>query len=67
MVAVEGFMASMSWQGRRPVVVERLTAVYATGVRLTQQAMQALEAQFTRLVGLGKWFVQIPPLGAVMG
>lgn len=64
--AVEGFMATMSWHGRPPVVVERLEQVYTTGVRLTRQAMQVVDAQLKRLAGLTKWFVEIPPL-AVLG
>jgi hypothetical protein len=38
-----------------------VTATYTTGVRLTKDAMEALEAQVMRLAGLEKWFVDILP------
>jgi len=42
-------------------VVELVTTVYKTGVRLTQAAMAAIEAQIARLPGLDKWFVDSMP------
>ncbi len=54
------FTASMTWHGIHPVV-ELVTAVYATGVTLTKEAMDVIEAQITRLPGLDKWFVDITP------
>ncbi len=42
-------------------VVKFVDRVYQTGVRLSQQAMTALEARLERLPGLGKWFVHIAP------
>jgi Rhodopirellula transposase DDE domain len=57
--AVERFMASMRWKGRHPQVT-KLTQVYRTGVRLSRQAMQAVERHLQRLPGLSKWFVDIP-------
>ena len=57
--AVMGFMASMTWKGRRPQVA-LLTQVYQTGVRLSRQAMDAIEKQVQRLPSLRKWFVEIP-------
>lgn len=58
--AVLRFAATMTYHHVTPIVqcVER---VYHTGVRLSQQAMKALETRFQRLPGLGKWFVQIAP------
>ena len=44
--------------------VEVVTTVYATGVRLTKAAMDAIEAQVARLPGLDKWFVDIAPAAA---
>ncbi len=52
------FAASMTWKGQHPVV-EVVTTAYATGVKLTKQAMQQVEAQLERLAGLDKWFVDI--------
>ena len=57
--AVVRFSQTMTWKGKRPVV-ELITKTYDPGVKLTQQAMQALEAQVERLPGLDKWFVHIP-------
>jgi transposase len=56
--AVLRFAETMTWQGRRPVV-ELVTAGYRRGVRLTNEAMAAVEAQITRLPGLERWFVDI--------
>ena len=50
--------SSMTWKGAHPVV-ELVTTVYQTGVKLTKQAMNALETQFERLPHLDKWFVDI--------
>lgn len=61
--AVIQFAATMTWNGQAPVV-ELVTTTYQTGVKLTKAAMQLVEAQITRLPGLGKWFVDIVP-GAV--
>jgi transposase len=38
-----------------------LTTTYASGVKLTKDAMQLLEAQIQRHPELGKWFVDIVP------
>ncbi len=56
---MERWMASMTWKGREPVV-QRITQLYQKGVRLTKQAMQAVEAQIERHATLGKWAVDIP-------
>jgi len=53
------FAKTMTWKGKHPVV-ELLTQIYETGVKLTTKEMQALEAQIERLPGLEKWFVSIP-------
>jgi transposase len=58
--AVIQFARTMTWKGNHPVV-ELVTTTYATGVRLTKDAMAALESQITRLPGLEKWFVDIVP------
>jgi len=58
--AVIQFARTMTWQGKHPSV-ELVTTTYATGVKLTKAAMQAIEAQIERLPHLGKWFVDIMP------
>jgi hypothetical protein len=63
--AVIQFATTMSWKGIHPVV-ELITTSYKTGVRLTKAAMQALEAQLTRQLGLEKWFVDICPNAATV-
>jgi transposase len=52
------FAASMTWKGHQPVV-EVVTTCYETGVKLTKQAMQQVEARLERLADLDKWFVDI--------
>jgi hypothetical protein len=47
------FTASMTWKGTHPVV-ELVTTIYQTGVRLSQDAMARIEAQIERLDGLDK-------------
>jgi len=50
----------MTWKGMHPIVA-LVTTTYQTGVTLTKEAMEAVEAQVTRLPGLEKWFVDIVP------
>jgi Rhodopirellula transposase DDE domain len=57
---VLNYAQSMVWKGVHPVV-ELITTPYHKGVKLTAEAMQALEARFKRLSGLDKWFVDILP------
>jgi transposase len=54
------FAATMTWKGVHPLV-DLVTATYTTGVKLTQEAMAALETQVARTPSLGKWFVDIVP------
>lgn len=56
------FASSMTWKGHHPVV-ELVTTTYRTGVKLTKDAMDVVEAQIQRLPHLEKWFVDIscPP------
>jgi Rhodopirellula transposase DDE domain len=54
------FAGTMTWNGVRPIV-ELVTTTYQTGVKLSQDAMDAVEAQLTRASSLGKWFVDIVP------
>jgi hypothetical protein len=61
--AVLEFAASMTWKGTHPVV-ELVTTTYRTGVKLTKDAMELIEAQITRFPDLGKWFVDIVPTSA---
>jgi transposase len=51
---------TMTWNGKHPIV-ELVTTTYQTGVSLTQEAMEMVEAQIERLPALGKWFVDIVP------
>jgi hypothetical protein len=58
--AVLKFTASMTWNGIHPVVA-LVTTTYTTGIRLSREAMNAIEAHITRLPGLDKWFIDITP------
>ncbi len=40
-------------------MVELVTSIYQTGVKLTKEAMDVLETHLQRLPSLGKWFVDI--------
>ena len=66
---VLNFAQTMTWKGIHPAV-QLVNQGYPTGVKLTQKAMAALEAQLHRLtevewqgewVNLGHWFVDIMP------
>ena len=54
------FIKTMTWKGVQPLV-ERVTATYPTGVKLSKDDMQDIETQIVRLPDLGKWFVTISP------
>ncbi len=56
--AVIQYASTMTWKGKYPVV-ELVTSVYQTGVKLTKVAMDAVETQLQRLPTLEKWFVDI--------
>ena len=56
--AVLEFAASMTWKGQHPAV-ELVTTTYQTGIKLTKDAMDQVEAHLERLPGLEKWFVDI--------
>jgi Rhodopirellula transposase DDE domain len=56
---VLNFASSLEFRGNRPVV-QLISKIYKTGVKLTQTEMTELEQQFQRLPGLEKWFVEIP-------
>ncbi len=56
--AVLNFAAHMTYNGHHPLV-ELVTTLYHTGVKLTQRAMRAIEAQLKRLPLLEKWCVTI--------
>jgi len=58
--AVLQFAATMTWKGVHPIVA-LVTTTYQTGVTLTKEAMEAVEAKIERLPHLGKWFVDIVP------
>lgn len=61
--AVLNFARSLEFRGKRPIV-QLVTQVYPTGVKLSPLEMAALEQQFHRLPGLEKWFVEIPASSA---
>jgi transposase len=54
------FAATMTWKGTQPIVA-LVTTAYQTGVKLTKEAMEAVEAQIKRVPHLEKWFVDIVP------
>jgi Rhodopirellula transposase DDE domain len=54
------FAATMTWKGVQPIV-ELVTTTYHTGVKLTPEAMAAIEALLNRNPFLGKWFIDIVP------
>jgi Rhodopirellula transposase DDE domain len=56
--AVVQYASTMTWKGTHPVVA-LVTSIYHTGVKLTKEAMDAVETQLQRLPSLGKWFVDI--------
>ena len=56
--AVLNYTASMTWNGIHPVV-DVVTTIYQTGVRLSQAAMAAIEAQIVRRPELPKWSIDI--------
>ena len=53
------FAQTMTWKGKKPLVT-LVTKTYHKGVRLTKEAMAAVEKQVRRLPTLEKWFVDIP-------
>ena len=58
---VLSFASSFSFKNVQPVV-QLVSTVYETGIKLTQKEMRLLEQRFQRLEGLEKWFVSIEPL-----
>ena len=54
---------TMTWRGVHPIVAAA-TKLYRKGVRLTKDAMAALEQRLTRDPDLGRWFLTIAPLPA---
>jgi transposase len=60
--AVIHFAKTMTWKGKKPVVA-LVTTTYQTGVRLTKEAMKAVETHLQRWPSLEKWFVDLtcPP------
>src|SRR2546428_6949976 len=56
--AVIQYASTMTWKGKHPLVA-LVTTTYQTGVKLTKEAMQAVETQLQRLPHLDKWFVDI--------
>jgi Rhodopirellula transposase DDE domain len=54
------FASKMTGKGIHPVV-ELVTTVYQTGVKLNKEAMEMVESHLTRAPVLGKWFIDIVP------
>ena len=54
------YAKTMTYAGVRPLV-KVATEMYETGVKLSRQAMDALEARFQRLPDLERYFVTIVP------
>ena len=54
------FASTMTWKGIHPVV-ELVSTTYQTGVKLSKEAMEVVEARLTRADTLGKWFIDIVP------
>jgi hypothetical protein len=63
---VLNFAANMTYNAHHPTV-ELVTTLYPTGVKLTQKAMRAIEAQIERLPLLEKWFVTINGTASLSG
>ncbi len=51
--AVIQYASTMTWKGKHPVV-ELVTSIYQTGVKLTKEAMKAVESHLQRLPTLEK-------------
>ena len=56
--AVIQYASTMIWKGKPPAV-ELVTSIYQTGIKLTKEAMDAVETHLQRLPSLQKWFVDI--------
>jgi hypothetical protein len=52
------FAQTLTWKGQHPIV-QLVTGVYQTGVKLVKKAMAVYEARLQRLPGLERWFVDI--------
>lgn len=62
--AVVGYAQSMTWKQHHPVV-RLVTQTYESGVRLSKQAMKAVERKLSRLPHLSSWFIDIHCRAAV--
>ncbi len=56
--AVVGYAKAMTWKGLAPIV-SLVTKAYESGVRLTKNAMKAVEKRLRRLHTLPAWFIDI--------
>jgi hypothetical protein len=54
------FIETMTWRGVHPVVAA-VTRIYHTGVKLSKEAMAAVEQSLTRDPLLSRWFLTISP------
>lgn len=53
------FAKTMTWKGKRPIV-QWVTGVYQTGVKVAKEVMATYERAIKRLPGLERWLVDIP-------
>ncbi len=58
MDAVIRYAGTMTWKGKYPLI-ELVTTTYQTSVKLTKEAMDAVEPRLQRLPSLEKWFVGV--------
>ncbi|GAC1566330.1 MAG: hypothetical protein NVS2B2_39220 [Ktedonobacteraceae bacterium] len=56
--AVMRFAQTMTWKGKHPIV-ELVTSIYQTGVKLTKEAMHLVQTHLQRWSSLETWFVDI--------
>lgn len=56
--AVIQFARTMTWKGKNPLV-KLVTSTYQTGIKLTKEAMAAVETHLQRLPSLERWFVDV--------
>lgn len=56
--AIIQFARTMTWKGKHPLVT-LVTSTYQTGIKLTKEAMEAVERHLQRFPSLEKWFVDV--------
>lgn len=56
--AIIQFARTMTWKGKHPLVT-LVTSTSQTGIKLTKEAMEAVERHLQRFPSLEKWFVDV--------